>query len=206
MLKRFLAFAAIVGVVLGVMAGCDNSGEQQRSVVVVRNVNGGAPVVVDVYEQGDDVYEPGTTNPIETDDFVPQAWLVVEFENSPYNTLVMTEPGAPHGDFLIDSYQIQWTRIDGGSMTIPPRTGSTSLVIPSGDWRAVAILLVNYDEMRLPVLFNIRYNQVAAGDEVMMRADITFTGHEVGTERETEIPLSVSVSFADLVVATDDND
>lgn len=205
MLKRFLAFAAIVGVAIGVMAGCDNTGEQQRSQVVVSSVNLGAPVVVDVLEQGDSVYAAGTTNPVTNDDFIAQDWLILQLQNFPYNPLVVTEPGLPHGDFLITHYDVQWTRTDGGTTTLPPYTGYTNQVVPSGvDDVFMSILLVTFDNKNLPVLADLCYICANSGDEILMRADITLYGHEVGTERETEIEFSVGVSFVDLVIATGD--
>jgi hypothetical protein len=207
MLKRFLSFIAIAGVGLGLVAGCDNTGEQQRSVVVVRQVNQGAPVIVDVLEQGDSLFQDDGITPITHDDFITQDWLVVEMQNVPYNPLVTTEPGLPHGDFVVTDYEIVWTRTDGGSEKLPTFRGNTSQVIPSGGDAVFAILLVTFDDKRLPVLNDLNYmSPVAAGDEIHMRADITFEGHEVGTERETEIKTTVSAAFVDLVVATSDKD
>jgi hypothetical protein len=204
MLKRFFAFTAVVAVVFGVLAGCDNTGEQQRSVVVVTSVNEGLPVVVDVLEQGDSLYEPDGTTIKLNDDFIAQDWLTIQMQNNPYNAFVTTDPGMPHGDFIVTRYQVQWTRTDGGAVALPTYTGYTSQIIPSGEDAWFAILLVTFDNKNLPVLSDLCYVCPAAGDEIFMRADITFFGHEAGTERETEVEIAVGASFVDLVIETDE--
>jgi hypothetical protein len=68
------------------------------------------------------------------------------------------------------------------------------------------VLLVPADVKRSPLLDPINYVGANAGAEYLMIADITFWGHEIGAQnREWSFDASVSVSFFDAVVKTEDN-
>lgn len=195
MIKRLLALTVALVVGVGLFAGCDDTPEAERSVVFVANVNEGAPVIADVLEQGEDLA-------LLSDDFIAPDWILFQFGNRPYNDVIFTAPGFPHGDFIITRYDITWTRVDGGSPALPPYSGNTNIRVGSGELVEAAILLVNFNNKLEPMMTALQYG-AATPVEILMRADIVFTGHEAGTDRETQIQSSLSVSFADLVIETD---
>jgi len=177
MLKRILVPAAAVCLLLGLVA-CDNTGEQQRSVVTVSSVNGGNPVLCDVAD--------GSGAALET-------WVPVQFYNRPYNDLVTTGPADPHGTFVITHYHIDWTT-PGGSTTMPARDETTSFAVLTGSIATMQIRVASLDEVLGPTL-----SPLVGGGNVTMVAHVTFTGHEAGTERETEVEAVFTVSFANYI-------
>jgi hypothetical protein len=180
MLKRFMVVAAAM-VVLLAFTGCDTNNEQQRAVVTVYSMNCNAPAYGDVMTGGG-----------YADTFVP-----VVLYNRPYNSLVTTEPGSPHGDFLVTAYRIDWVSLDG--ITVPgPRVEESSFIIPSGTLAGTFIRLMSIAEKENT------FSAIGATTH-MVRAEITFYGHETGTERDTEVETSVTLQVADFVDGTADN-
>ncbi len=175
MLKRFLVVAAIMVVALPLVSGCDNNAEQQRSVITISSMNCSAPAFSDV------IGDLGS---------IADTWVPVVFENRPYNALVTTSPGTPHGDFVVTKYRIDWVSLDGGT-ALSSRVEQTSFSIPSGKLGGGFIRLVGLLDKTSPVLTALQVIGVRA-----MQANITFTGHEAGTEREVDVKVSVTVEFA----------
>jgi hypothetical protein len=175
MLKRFLAVAAAMVVVLALFSGCDNNAEQQRSVITIVSMNCNAPAFSDV------IGDLGSLS---------DTWVPVVFENRPYNALVATQPGSPHGEFIITEYLVEWVSLDGGAV-MSARGEQTSFAVPSGNLGGAYIRLVGLNEKVDPILVALQ-----AGGTRTMRANITFTGHESGTERDVDVETSVTVEFA----------
>ncbi len=190
MRKRIFAFTLLALALAAALAGCKNDPEQQRSVISVASLNCNNPGQSDVLEQGDSL---NTT----ADDYYADDWVRVRFENKPYNELITTEPGLPHGDFLVTRYHIRWTRDDGGPV-LPERTEQTSISVPSASDNVGYIRLVSLEDKETPVLTALQY----APGHIRMRAHITFYGHEVGTDRETSVEAALDVEFFDWMIAT----
>jgi hypothetical protein len=178
MLKGFLPLALVLLLMPAFIVGCDADNEQQRSVVTVYSMNCRAPVYSDVYGDAGSISD---------------TWVPVLFENRPYNALVTTEPGAPHGDFLVTQYTIRWESLDGGAV-LDPRTEDTSFGIPSGEIHGGYIRIVGLEDKVNPIVTPLRTSGIR-----LMKANITFVGHESGTERETEITTSVTVELANFI-------
>ena len=174
MLKRFLPLALSALLLPALLIGCDADNEQQRSVVTVWSMNCRAPAYSDV------------------GGVISDTWVPVLFENQPYNSLVTTQPGAPHGSFLITEYTIDWESLDGGG-ALPTRTEATSFSIPSGEINGGYVRLVDLAEKTGSILSPL----AGTSNTRLMKAHITFVGHESGTDRETEITSAVTVEFAD---------
>jgi len=192
MLKRLFAYAVVVTACAGALAGCKNSAEQQRSVISVASLNCNEPGQSDVLEQGDSLN-------LMADDYYAADWSRVRFENKPYNGMITTDPGAPHGDFLVTRYHVRWTRSDGGPV-LPERDEATSITVPSGKDNEGFIRLVSLEDKETPILTALRY----APSHIRMTAHITFYGHEIGTDRETSVEAALEVEFFDWFIATSD--
>jgi hypothetical protein len=175
MLKRFLAVAAAMVVVLSFVTGCDTDQGQQRSVITIASMNCSAPAYSDV------ILDTGS---------IADTWAPVVFENRPYNSLVTTEPGSPHGDFEVGAYMIEWRPLDGGA-ALETRVEQTSFTIPSGEFGGGYIRLVGLADKVSPVLTPLQVGGIR-----VMHANITFYGRETGTERLQEIETGVTVEFA----------
>jgi hypothetical protein len=206
--KRFLVVTFIISALFIVSAGCGGDPEQQRSVVVVSSLNDNSPLLCDVMEQGDSTFDENG-NPVRHDDYIAETWIPVVFYNKPYNNVVTTAPGEPHGDFLITRYTVQWIRTDGGSPALPDYTSWVGIMVPSGEYVEGMIQLVTFENKMASHIFNLCYDPdvwgcTNTGDEIFMLAHITFYGHETGTDRETEIEATLGVSFTDMVVKSED--
>jgi len=193
MLKRFviIAFMAVAG--FAALVGCDNDPEQQRSVVTIASLNCNLPVFSDVLEQGDSLF-------LLIDDFVAEDWVQVWFYNRPYNGLVITEPVAPHGDFLITDYRIAWTSGSGGPV-LATRMEQVSINVSTRDVATGWIRMVSLADKLDPIIVALR-----AGGVTFMTANITFYGHEIGTDRTTTIEARASVEFTEFFIATKDKE
>jgi hypothetical protein len=194
MLKRFLTLSLITGIALGSLVACDADPEQSRSVVFINSFNCGVPVFSDVLEQGTDIALPA-------DDYIAEDWPLVWFFNKPYNTMIITQPGFPHGDAVIESYTVAWSRPDGGPVP-PVREEFMGLNVNSDDKQAGQVRLVSVQEKLFP---DIAALQGGAG-ALVMNATLTFQARESGTSRYSTFIANVTVQFADFIVATDEKE
>ena len=88
-----------------------------------------------------------------------------------------------------------WTRTDGGTGALPTRDEASSIYLTVGEETEAFIRLVTWGDKNGAILSPL----VGSPNQIGMRADITFTAREVGTEEEIEFAASVSVNFADAV-------
>ncbi|MBU8920454.1 MAG: hypothetical protein KOO63_01220 [Bacteroidales bacterium] len=204
--RKLTTLAVITMIVIGALsAGCDNDNNyDERTVVYVSNVNEGYPFISDVLNQGDELFiEDDPANGYNIgDDYIIEDWMKVEFHNRPYNSVV--DPNASSlGDFLVTSYEVEFTRLDGNlTPVVADFTGLMSLMVPADSKVEAVILIVPYGSKLLPTLSSLQYN---AG-EVMAHAQITFHGHEIQTERNINFSAGVIVTFADVLTDEDPND
>jgi hypothetical protein len=187
MRTRLLVFVAAVAIAVAILASCDNEPEQNRSVVSVASINDNTPLFSDVLDNGDSLTSTG-------DDAIFPDVIPVVFYNRPYNAIAATSPGEPFGDFLITRYTVDWTRTDGGSPALPPLDMGVSIQVPTGEFVEGSIILVTHGNKSGSPLVELQL-----GGQISMNARIRFYGHEIGTERETEIESSLGVLFADLL-------
>ena len=143
--------------------------------------NGGTPV------QSDVVVDDGTNPAYIAEDLVP-----VTFTARPYNDLVT---GTTHSQVVITGYHVVWTRTDGGTGALETRDESSYILVTVDEETEALIRLVTWGDKAGPVLSPL----IGSSNQVAMRADVTFTGREVGTEEEVELQASISVNFSDAV-------
>jgi hypothetical protein len=179
MAKRYLACVAALAVLA--LGACDDSPESGRSLVSVTSFNGGTPV------QSDVLVDNGT-DPA----YIPEDLIMASFIARPYNRFIT---GTTHNQIVIESYHVVWTRTDGGTGTLATRDEASSIYVTYGEETEAFIRLTTWADKTGAVLAPL----VGTSTQVTMRADVTFTGREVGTEEEIEFATSVSVNFADIV-------
>jgi hypothetical protein len=185
MRRKFKLFLVLIGISTILLASCDNDPEENRAVVIISSLNGNSPFASDVLDQGDSLM-------VTTDDFIQEDWIPVTFFNRPYNSVITTSPSGALMDVLITDYVVTWYR--AGNDTIPPPFyGTTSVLVPSGEEVVATFCLVPIATKHLPFLEALQYNT----GQILMTANIVFTGHELVGGREVTIPASLSVNFAD---------
>ena len=202
--RKLTTLAVITMIVIGALgAGCDNDNAyDERTVVYVSNINEGFPFISDVLNQGQKLLDEDTGTYDTSDDYIIEDWMKVEFHNRPYNSVI--DPNASSlGDFLVTSYDVVFTRLDGSATAIVENfTGLMSLMVPADSKVEAVILIVPYAAKLLPTLVGLQYN---AG-EVMAHAQVTFHGHEVQTDRDIQFSAGVIVTFADIITDEDPNE
>ena len=99
--------------------------------------------------------------------------------------------------FIVERYDVTWSRTDGGTAVPPSFSGVMHTVVPTGDVILAAVLAV-------PAGFKVQAPLLAlqGGGEILAVAHFTFHGHEVGTDRDQTFTSSVTVTFADFVDPT----
>ncbi|MGD8413986.1 MAG: hypothetical protein PVF33_07125 [Candidatus Latescibacterota bacterium] len=185
MLRNIAVYTVLLTLLIFVATSCDDTPQQNRSVISVASINDNvAPLLSDV------VFNDGTSG----DSYVPD-YVEVIMENRPYSELIITDPGYPYGNFQVTSYTVEWTRTDGGSPALPNYTSDMSMVIPSGEFNASDVLIVTVSNKTNPPLSDL----AGTPNTITMNAKVTFTGHEVGVDRETEVIANIGVLFGDVI-------
>jgi hypothetical protein len=185
MLRNIAVYTVLLTLLIFAATSCDDTPQQNRSVISVASINQNVtPLLSDV------VWNDGTSG----DSYVPD-YIEVIMENRPYSELIITAPGFPYGNFQVTGYQVEWTRTDGGSPALPNYTSDMSMVVPSGEINVADILLVTVANKTNSPLSDL----AGTSNTITMNAKITFTGHEVGVERETEVIANIGVLFGDVI-------
>ena len=200
--KMSLVAVAFVMVGAAVMVGCDSKPDNYtgRTIVYVSYMNDGMPYLCDVLEQGDSLYYEETFILKLEDDFIREDRVKVIFHNRPYNGLV--EPALSLGDFLVTGYTVEFATTDGSPNPVSAFTGQTSVLIPANEMVEAWIVLVPFDAKTVDPLLSMQYTN----QEIYANATVTFTGHEVQTDREISFTAGLHVNFADPLITKNNKD
>lgn len=200
--KKISIAALLTFIIAGILAfGCsEDSNYDQRAVVYVMSINENAPYLSDVLDQGDSVYyTPPPTNVIKyEDDYVTEDYVKVIFENRPYNGIV--DPRFSLGDFMVTGYDVEFVNLSGGNSPLASFSGSTNILVEANSMVEAWVLLVPFSAKNGLGLDTLKYTAY----EIMTQARITFRGHEVQTDNETNFPATLTVNFADPLCVGDD--
>jgi hypothetical protein len=201
---RKMSLVAAVMIIVGaaVMVGCDNKPDnyKSRTIVYVSYINDGMPYLCDVLEQGDSLYYEETFILKLEDDYITEDRVKVTIANRPYDGLV--EPALSLGDFLVTSYTVEFVTTDGSPTPLPPFTGNTSVLVPSDEMVEAWIVLVPFAAKTVDPLLSMEYTN----QEIYANAKITFSGHEVQTNREITFEAGLHVNFADPLITKNNKD
>jgi len=96
--------------------------------------------------------------------------------------LTITE-AYPHGDYVVDHYRVTWAAVSAGSTPISPREEETNIFVPVYELVPANIRVVTPTEA----------GGVSPG--TIMNATIQFTAHEMGTEKDANFSVTVTVNF-----------
>lgn len=196
---HLLAITAAFVISAALVSCTDETNYDQRTVVYVSSINDGAPFLCDVLNQGDSLYEPDQRTYKTSDDFITEDYIVVEFYNKPYSSVLDPE-NSSLGDFLVTDYDVSFTPLGAASLPVQPFSGKTSVLVPSGEKVTGAILLVPYAAKQVSPLVDLMYSP----NEIMAFARIVFHGHEVQTNRTVSFETGISVNFADPLLTKND--
>jgi hypothetical protein len=198
---KALAFASALVLVAVILSCSEDSNYDQRTVVYVSSIAHDRPFMCDVLCQGDSIYMANGVTYKYSDDFITEDYLPVVFTNKPYNGIVDPSEGAL-GQFLVTGYDVSFIPYGGAAVPIAPFSGTTSILVPSGESVEAAILICPFDAKSLQPLVGLAYQTDAL--EIMARAHIVFHGEEVQSGTKVDFEANVSINFADpLLTKTD---
>jgi hypothetical protein len=90
---------------------------------------------------------------------------------------------APHGDYVVDSYRVTWTAVTTGATAPSPRETATQIFVPVYDLVTAGIIVATAAEA----------GTVGTGN--VMNANIEFTAHEMGSDKEATFSTKFAVTF-----------
>ena len=198
---KVFAFASALVLVTIIMSCSEDSNYDQRTVVYVSSISNDRPFICDVLCQGDSIFYGDGVTPKRDDDFITEDYLPVVFTNKPYNSIVDPANGAL-GQFLVTGYDVEFIPYGGAAVPVPPFSGTTSILVPSGESVEAYILIVPFAAKSLQPLAGLMYQ--IDDTEIMARAHITFHGEEIQAGTKVDFEANVTVNFADpLLTKTD---
>jgi len=90
---------------------------------------------------------------------------------------------APHGDYVIDHYRVVFSAVTAGATVPGPREESTSILVPV------------YELVKSGIIVATPTEAASNAAPAMLNANIEFTAHEMGTEKEATFSITVTVHF-----------
>lgn len=176
--------------VLAVLAGCSEDGnEWQRLVCEVQSVNAGNPLVSAYLDAGNDRQED--TN----DDYLPIDIVPVVFHARPYSSVITLPEDGPNSYFDVVAYDLTWNP----GPSCPPELTAYNVVnapcyarVPVYEEGAVGILIADRGMKEQPWYQALYLDR---GLSFNATADLTFYGHESGSDELIEIPAGLQVTF-----------
>ncbi|MBU2503011.1 hypothetical protein KJ682_16895 [bacterium] len=200
MKSRLLITMLALTVGLTVLAGCDTSNnELQRLVCEVQSVNAGAPLVSAYLNSGNDKIL-GTD-----DDFAPIDWIPVVFQARAMNNNMVIPENGTYSWFHITSYDLTWhpgPSAPEGLTDYNVTGGLADAIVPIDDQAVVQILVADRlmkEEPWFRQLYLDFIDPEGVPSSFTAALEITFHGHESGSEYEVSIPAGLMVTFFGVV-------
>ncbi len=185
----------VLGLSAALVGGCGESAIDGHTRPAILAINGGAPIHADVFVVDTTLVSGGG---------IPEDLAVFRFANPPSQKFLDLTPDDPYGTFVLDSYTVSYEVVQelpgGGVFTqgeLPTISGATHLALPVGmEVESVFILVPASLKMEFPVADLLPGGAAPAG-ELVVHAEITFTGHESGSDRVQLISGAATILFAD---------
>jgi len=184
--SRVLFLIAALMLVLGALIGCStDNNERQRLVAEADLTNGGTPLVIAHLNNN------GTDDPV--DDFVPIESFNVLFSARPLNDTMVIPEGGTYSTFNITRYDITWHPgfdAPAGLTDYNVTGGNLTVSVPVND-EVIAGVLVGNLSMKSEPWF--------PGAPFTADLEVTFYGHESGSEHEVSFRAGSTVQFVDTI-------
>ena len=184
--SRVLLLIAALTLTLVALTGCStDNNEHQRLVAEASLTNDGTPLVVAHYNDN------GTIDP--ADDYIPIESLNVLFTARPLNDTMVIPEGSTYSTFNVTSYDLTWLpslNAPSGLTDYNVTRGHLTVNVPV-DGEAIAGVLIGNLSMKTEAWF--------PGSPFVADLEVTFYGHESGSEHEVAIHAGTTVQFIDIV-------
>ncbi len=190
----FILIAA-AGLGLALSGGCGSNTIDGHTRPTVLAINGGAPLHADVFVVDTTVAGGG---------YIPEESVEVVFSNPPSHQFMDLDASDPYGTFIIDSYTVRFEvlhLLDGGNGSfstpnLPPISTPIHLSLPVNSTVTTALVLAPASLKFEPPILDLMPGGTAPNGEVIVQAEITFTGHEQGSDRVQSIDGGTTILFA----------
>jgi hypothetical protein len=189
-----LILIAVAGLGLTLSGGCGSNTIEGHTRPTLLSINGGAPLHADVFVA--DSLAPGGG-------YIPEQSVEVVFTNPPSHLFLNLDENDPYGVFILDSYTVRYEVLHllegGGSFSTPnlPTVSSPmQLALPVNSEVTTALILAPASLKFENPIVDIMPGGTAPSGEAVVRADITFTGHEQGSDHVQSIEASATILFA----------
>lgn len=181
----FLIMALMLA--LTALTGCStDNNERQRLVATADLTNEGAPLVIAHFNDNGTGDDP-------TDDFIPIEAFNVLFSARPLNDTMVIPEGGTYSSFIVTNYDLVWrpgTNAPAELTNYNVSRGNLTVAIPV-DGEATAGVLVGNLSMKDEAWF--------PGNPFTADLEVTFYGHESGSEYEVSFTAGSTVQFIQTV-------
>lgn len=180
---------------LAMSGGCGQNTIDGHTRPTLLSINGGAPLHSDVFVADTTMIGGG---------YIPQDAAEFRFSNPPSQKFLDLSPEDPYGIFIIDSYTVRYeviAMLDGeGSFSepnLPTLSNPIHIAIPVNSEVLTSLVLSPASLKFENPIVDIMPGGTAPNGELVVRADITFTGHEQGSDRTQLLEGAATILFAD---------
>jgi hypothetical protein len=186
---------AVAGLGLSLSGGCGSNAIDGHTRPTLQSINGGAPLHADVFVVDTTVAGMG---------YIPEESVEVVFTNPPSHQFMDLDESDPYGTFIVDAYTVRYVvqhMLDGGNGSfseadLPSISQPMHLALPVNSTVTTALVLAPAMLKFEPPIGDLMPGGTAPNGEVVVRAEITFTGHEQGSDRVQSIEGATTILFA----------
>jgi len=185
---------AFAGLGLALSGGCGENTIDGQTRPTVLSINAGAPLHADVFVEDTTVAGDG---------FIPEESVEVIFNNPPSHDLFDLDETDPYSHFIFTSYTVNYHILQllegGGSFStanLPSVTYPMQLIVRVNQEVTTAIVLAPASLKLEPPIVDIMPGGTAPSGEAVVRAEITFSGHALGSDHEQIIEADATILFA----------
>lgn len=194
-MRSSAAFILIAIAALGLaFNGCGENAVEGHTRPTLLSINGGAPLHADVFVEDSTMAGGG---------YIPEESVEFVFANPPSQKFLDLTPDDPYGVFILDSYTVRYTVLQVlptnsgfSDANLPTVSSPIHLGLPVNTEVTTALVLAPASlKLEPPILDLMPLGTVPYG-EIVVQAEITFTGHEQGSERTRSFEATTTILFA----------
>lgn len=187
-------FIAIAALGLAFSGGCGENAVEGHTRPTLLSINGGAPLHADVFVVDTTLAGGG---------YIPEEAVEFVFTNPPSQKFLDLTPDDPYGVFILDSYTVRYevlqmlpTGSGFSEANLPAVSSPIHLGLPVNSQVTTALVLAPASLKLEPPLLDLMPMGTVPYGEVVVQAEITFTGHEQGSDRSQSFEAVTTILFA----------
>ncbi len=183
-----------MGLSSALIEGCGKNVVDGHTRPTLLAINGGSPIHSDVFVVDTTLVSGG---------YIPQETAEFIFTNPPSQKFLDLSPEDPYGIFIIDAYTIRYEvlqELDGGgnfsTANLPVISNATHIAIPVNSEVTTSLVLAPASLKFEDPIVDLMPGGMAPNGELVVRAEVIFTGHEQGSDRVQVLEGMATVLFA----------